>query len=79
MAVATTTIQLDSRTRDRLARLKGKDTYDELLNKLLSLVPDGDDEGQYTDEFRVGLLQAHLDVMQGRLVPHDEVRRRFGL
>ncbi|HUR25714.1 MAG TPA: hypothetical protein VM327_06860 [Candidatus Thermoplasmatota archaeon] len=74
-----TTIQLDAATRDRLARLKGTETYDGLLNKLLALVPEGDEEGQYTDSFRMGLLQAKLDVKEGRVVPNDVVRRRLGL
>lgn len=79
MAMGITTIQLDAATRDRLAKLKGNETYDGLLNKLLALVPDGDEEGLYTDSFRMGLLQAQLDIKEGRLVPHAEVRRRFGL
>lgn len=79
MAVPITTIQLDAKTRDRLARMKGNQTYDELLNKLLALVPEGDDEGLYTDSFRMGLLQAQIEIKEGRLVPHAEVRRRFGL
>lgn len=79
MAMPITTIQLDAGTRKRLAKLKGKATYDELLNKLLALVPEGDDEGQYTDAFRMGLLQAQLDIKEGRVVPDDVVRRRLGL
>jgi hypothetical protein len=79
--MATTSIQIDSRTRQKLARLKSgpRETYDELLNKLLSLIPDGDDEGKYTDEFRLGLLEARLDVKAGRTISHDEMRRRLGL
>jgi hypothetical protein len=79
MAMAITTIQLDAATRDRLARLKGNETYDGLLNKLLALVPEGDEEGKYTDSFRMGLLQAKLDIKEGRVVPDDVVRRRLGL
>jgi hypothetical protein len=79
MAMGITTIQLDAATRARLARLKGDETYDGLLNKLLALVPSGDDEGQYTDAFRIGLLQAKLDVKEGRIVSDDSVKRRLGL
>ena len=76
-----TTIQLTEATRERLARLKSRprDTYEEVLNRLLSLVPEGDDEGLYTQAFRVGLLDAMLDVREGRLVDHDRVKRRLGL
>ncbi|HKZ49340.1 MAG TPA: hypothetical protein VJ397_11225 [Thermoplasmata archaeon] len=76
-----TTIQIKAATRDRLARLKAdsRDTYDEVLNKLLSLVPSGDDEGRYTEAFRLGLLQARLDVREGRLTDHERVKRSLGL
>ncbi len=76
-----TTIQLSPETRERLARLKTspRETYEEVLNRLLSLVPEGDEEGLYTQAFRVGLLDARLDVREGRLVDHDRVKRRLGL
>ena len=76
-----TTIQLTEATRERLARLKARprETYEEVLNRLLSLVPEGDDEGLYTHAFRVGLLDAMLDVREGRLVDHARVKRRLGL
>jgi hypothetical protein len=76
-----TTIQLRAETRERLARLKARprETYDEVLDRLLALVPEGDDEGVYTQAFRVGLLDAMLDVREGRLVDHAQVKRRLGL
>ena len=76
-----TTIQLRDATKDRLARLKSspRETYDEVLNKLMSLVPEGDEEGAYTEAFRIGLLRARLDIRAGRLTPHAEVKRRLGL
>jgi hypothetical protein len=76
-----TTIQVSGRTRDRLARLKAgpRETYDELINKLLALVPEGDEEGTYTESFRVGLLNARLDIKEGRVLGHEEVKRRLGL
>jgi hypothetical protein len=74
-----TTIQLKPATRKKLARLKGKDTYDALINKLLALIPEGDDEGRYTDEFRHGLLAARLETLQGKTLSQAVVRRRLGL
>lgn len=66
-------------TRNELERLrKALDgTYDDLLQKLLELVPKGDDEGQYTDEFRMGLLQARIDLLKGRKVSHEELKRKL--
>jgi hypothetical protein len=76
-----TTIQLAPETRERLAQLKQspRETYDELLNKLLDLVPTGDDEGAYRAAFRVGLLNARLDIRAGRTVGHEELKRRLSL
>ena len=56
-----------------------RETYDELLNKLMGLIPKGDDEGLYSDSFRIGLLNARLDVRAGRVIPHEQVKRRLGL
>ena len=76
-----TTIQVTPETRERLAALKTsrRETYDELLNKLLALVPRGDDEGAYSDAFRMGLLNARLDIRSGRLTDHAQVKKRLGL
>ncbi len=76
-----TTIQLSPSTRQRLAALKAtpRETYDELLNKLIALVPEGDDEGLYTDAFRIGLLSARLDLRARRVTEHDLVKKRLGL
>ena len=64
-----------------LARLKSRprETYDELLRKLIALVPEGDDEGPYTQAFRIGLLDARLDVKEGRVIPLREAKKRLGL
>ena len=76
-----TTIQVTPATRERLAALKSspRETYDELLNKLLTLIPRGDDEGAYSDAFRMGLLNARLDIQSGRLTEHEQIRKRLGL
>ncbi len=76
-----TTIQLSPSTRQKLAALKAtpRETYDELLNKLIALVPEGDDEGAYTDAFRIGLLSARLDLRARRVTDHDLVKKRLGL
>ena len=76
-----TTIQLSPSTRQKLAALKvgPRETYDELLNKLIALIPEGDDEGLYADSFRVGLLAARLDIRAGRVTDHRLVKKRLGL
>ena len=81
VTMAVTSIQLRPETRERLARLKAhpRQSYDELLNQLLSLVPEGDDEGTFTEAFRVGLIEARLDVRQGRLHDHASVKKLLRL
>jgi len=68
-------------TRIRLAQFKTseRETYDEILNKLMMLVPSGDDEGEYTNEFRVSILNARLDLMRGNTISLKEAKKRLGL
>lgn len=73
----TTTIKVTSGTRDALQALKGNRTYDELLAMLLKLVPEGDDEGRFTPEFRLSLLEGLL--YDGPRISHADMRREFGL
>lgn len=78
--VRITTIQVSPATRERLATLKSspRESYSELLNKLLALMPPGDEEGTYTDLFRMGLLSARLDVRTGRTLDHEQLKKRLG-
>lgn len=73
----TTTIKVDTRTRDSLQKLKGRRSYDQLLSMLLRLVPEGDEEGDFTPEFRMSLLEGLL--YEGPRVTHEDLRREFGL
>ncbi|MFH1520967.1 MAG: hypothetical protein ABID61_04945 [Candidatus Micrarchaeota archaeon] len=76
-----TTIQINQNTRTRLAKLKEylHGNYDDLLNALLDLVPSGDDEGQYTDEFKASLFRGLLDIKYGRTYSSEEVKKKLGL
>lgn len=77
----TTTIQLSEETRANLARFKSspRETYDDVLRKLMALVPTGDDEGEYTDAFRASLMEARLDILAGRTAALSDVKKRLGL
>jgi len=76
-----TSIQISSDTRERLARLKAgqHETYDELLNSLLDLVPEGDEEGKYSPEFRASLLRGLADIRRGRTHSIEDVKKELGL
>ncbi len=73
------TIRISDSTKMRLEVLKkaGNMTYDKLMRALLSLIPEGDDEGKYTDEFKASFLESSLDVVEGRAISIDELKRRL--
>ena len=76
-----TTIQISSATREKLAKLRRykRETYDELLNSLLALVPTGDEEGEYSDEFRAAWLRSLEDIRAGRVYSEKDAKRLLGL
>ena len=69
-----TTIQVSPSTQEELAALKSsrRETYDELLRNLMMPIPKG-------DGFRVGWLNARLDLRSGRVISNGQVKRQLGL
>lgn len=78
---AYTSIQLSHKTKKRLADMKTStgETYDELISALLDIVPSGDDEGQYTEEFKASLLRSLADIKHGKTYTLKEVEAALGL
>jgi hypothetical protein len=76
-----TTIQISRATREKLNSLRAhkRMTYDELLNALMSLVPEGDEEGMYSEEFRASLLRSLLDVKDKKMHSSEEVKKKLGI
>ena len=76
-----TTIQISQETREKLSKLKAseRETYDEILNSLMDLIPSGDDEGEYTEEFKASLMRAIADVKRGRVYSMKDVRKEIGV
>ena len=72
-----TTIKVRPSTRDALQELKGDNSYDDLLGLLLRLVPEGDDEGAFSPEFRRSLLDGLL--YEGPRLTFDQMKAEFGL
>jgi hypothetical protein len=79
--MAITTIQLPKETQKKLAGFKSVpgQTYGEVIEIFMSLIPEGDEEGKYTPEFRASLLRGLLDDRAGRYKTHDQVKRELGL
>lgn len=76
-----TTIQLTKKTRERLSKLKiyKRATYDEIIGALIDLIPEGDEEGIYTAEFRASLLRGLLDIKHGRVYTSAEMKKIVGV
>ena len=76
-----TTIQISRTTREKLNGLRAykRMTYDELLNALISLIPEGDDEGVYNDDFKASLLRGLMDVKEKKTQPIEEVKKQLGI
>lgn len=79
--MASTTIRLETSTKKGLEALKEykRESFDDVIGKLLVLVPKGDEEGKYSDEFRAGLLEAHFEAKQGKTVSFDYIKKDLGL
>lgn len=76
-----TTIQITEETRAKLSKLKAteRETYDQLIQSLLGIVPSADDEGEYTEEFKASLIRALNDAKRGRVHSMEEVRKALGV
>jgi hypothetical protein len=76
-----TTIQITKITRGKLNKLKPykRATYDEVIDALMALIPEGDDEGEYTSEFRTSLVRGLLDIKSGRTYTTEEMRKKLGI
>ncbi|MFA5357830.1 MAG: hypothetical protein WC308_02810 [archaeon] len=76
-----TTVRVAETTRARIESLKEyrRESIDDVLNKLLALVPEGDEEGKYTSEFRAGLLESLAESKAGKTVPLEKVKKELGL
>ena len=76
-----TSIQIYPETRKDLAKLKesSKESYDDIIKKLLELIPKGDEEGGYSEEFRIGLLNARLNLKRGKKISLSKAKAKLGV
>lgn len=72
-------IEISSETKKALDQLRSKENYDQIITKLLKFIPIGDEEGEYTSEFRLELLNAKLEVLEGQLVDHEKIKETLGI
>lgn len=76
-----TMIQISKTTREKLNKLRPykRATYDDIIGTLMELIPEGDEEGKYTEEFRVSLLRGLLDIKNGRTYSTKQIRKQLGI
>ena len=76
-----TSIQIYPETRKSLAKLKesSKESYDDIIRKLLELIPKGDEEGEYNEEFRIGILNARLNLKKGKKISLTKAKAKLGV
>jgi len=73
----TTTIQIKETTLERLKYFKeySKESYDELINKLISLL----EEGELTELATHKIIKGLEDVKQGRIVTLENYVKKRGI
>lgn len=71
-------IEISIATKKELDQLISNENYDQVISKLLKLIPVGDEEGDYTPEFRLELLNSKLDANEGQLIDHEDVKEILG-
>ena len=76
-----TTVRLNEKTKEKIESLKEykRESIDDVLNKLLALVPEGDSEGKYTADFRAGLLESLAESKAGKVVSHEQLKKELGI
>ena len=45
----------------------------------MSMIPEGDEEGIYTDDFRASLLRSTIDVKENKTYTSEEVKKQLGI
>ena len=74
-----TTIQIQKETREKLLSLKEytRETYDEILNKLMKVFEMAEKE-QLSEEAIKGIEEGRRDIRGGRVLSTKELLRKLG-
>ena len=48
-------------------------------DKRLDALPEGDEEGMYTENFRISLLRSLLDLKDNKTYTLEEVKKQLGI
>lgn len=74
-----TSIQLQNKTKLKLDKLKvfPRESYDDVVNRLINVAQD--DEGILSKKTIRDLEKSLAEVKTGKMIPHNEVKRKYGL
>jgi hypothetical protein len=74
-----TSIQLENKTKARLDKMKifPKESYNEVVNRLINVAED--DEGVLSEQTIKDLERALIEVKNGKLLSHNQVKQKHGL
>ncbi|VVB73332.1 Uncharacterised protein [uncultured archaeon] len=76
-----TTIIVHKETRERLASLKEytRESYDEVINKLITIFEKMKSEGELTEETKKEIVAARRQIKEGKGMSTKELVERLGL
>jgi len=78
-----TTIALRKTTVNKLQKFRQyrRETYDDLLNSLMAVIdfPWSDDEGELTEETKLGILRGMQQMAEGKGIAHKELMKQLGV
>ena len=76
-----TTVLVHKETKERLENMKeyAKESYDELINKLITLVKMMEEEGTLSDKTLKEIVQAREQIKQGKGMSTKELMAKIGI
>jgi hypothetical protein len=76
-----TTILLHKETKERLANLKeyGRESYEELINKLITVYEKLRGEGELTEETKKDIAMARKQIKEGKKLSTKELMAELGI
>ena len=76
-----TTVLLHKETKDRLEEMKeyGKESYDEIINKLITIVKLMKEEGKLSDKTLEDVKEARKQIKQGKGMSTKELMAKMGI
>ncbi|MFH0971771.1 MAG: hypothetical protein V1835_04355 [Candidatus Micrarchaeota archaeon] len=79
MAYSTISVSPNIKKKLSLRRMYRRETYDELLDRLMEDASWRDDEGVYSIEAKEGIKKGLRGIREGRTIPLDDILAKHGI